>query len=202
MLKRTCTHVFKIIPINAKIREILGVPGRRRLPPFEQWMGINAHEWQRMRAPESPSCTFVYPLLGYKFNRGKAIRSADVRDLFDTRVKGKIVGYKEEVEKMDWKADYPDAALPDLYARFGLPTPPHSSCVFCPFQSSARWETTRSIEEDWATALRADEYLESVPQATRQPLFLTEDAKRLREMRPKGDGQIHFTGCDSGYCGV
>lgn len=178
MLKRTCTDVFKIRPIMHKIREIMGLKSKGKFPEFEQWMGINIHEWQRMREPQIKACTFVYPFIG---------RMATHNDH----------------KPLGWKADYPDDKLPALYARFGLPVPPHSSCVFCPFQSESRWKMVREVPSDWEMALEADSALEAVDQGSlRGRPFLVKSAMRLRDIPVTIEAENLFSGCDSGYCGV
>jgi hypothetical protein len=47
MLYRQCTHDYKVIPIQKKIRELLGIKPRHRVKKgqlVEQWIGISTDE--------------------------------------------------------------------------------------------------------------------------------------------------------------
>lgn len=203
MVRRTCTHVYKIMPIQAKIRELMGLNATGAFPPFEQWMGINVHEWTRMKQPTLAKCTFVYPFLGMKTSRGEPMYKTTPSDLFGGRPIKTKIGNREVVEPLGWKAAYPDEALPELYARFGLPQPPHSACVFCPFMDFGRWSEVRAVAEDWAVALQVDEALETVPQGLRGEAFLTRAGIRLRDMGEMPIiASLGLDTCEEGYCGV
>lgn len=92
----------------------------------------------------------------------------------------------------------------------GLPTPPKSACVFCPFQSKRAWaELKRNGGQDWQTAVQIDEAIRfvrpphdlfvhpaRVPLA--QAIVLTEDFDMVQSSLDLDDP----TGCDSGYCFV
>jgi hypothetical protein len=208
-LKRTCTHRFKIMPIQAKIRELMSLGKTGKFPPFEQWFGINVHEMERaLKMPTIAACTFVYPMLSLWSRRGNPILTKP--DLFGNGgerprdANGKVMPLRYEIAwgKMDWRATYPDEKLPALYAEFGLPTPPHSSCVFCPFQSPARWKQTRNNPTDWAMALKADEALKGQQGVLRGEAFLLRSGKRLAEMDEPTESTAFFDGCEGGYCGV
>ncbi len=66
MLGRGCTRTYKVEPKRAKIRELIGYPGRKRIPAevkVEQWFGISLDEVYRMKVPEEPWMTYRYPLV-------------------------------------------------------------------------------------------------------------------------------------------
>lgn len=71
---RQCTRGFKIRPIRAAVRTILGVGNRAHIPPgtVSQWIGISTDEADRMK----PSgCRFVvnrWPLIEIGMNRIRA----------------------------------------------------------------------------------------------------------------------------------
>jgi len=72
MLRRTCTHEFKIKPIEAKIREILGVSPGRRVPKgimVNSVQGISLDEIQRMKVSPRHWSTFTYPLVDMRMTR-------------------------------------------------------------------------------------------------------------------------------------
>jgi hypothetical protein len=51
MIRRQCTKEYKIVPIRRKVRELLGIAGRRSptSPVAEQWIGISLDEAVRMK---------------------------------------------------------------------------------------------------------------------------------------------------------
>lgn len=51
MIRRQCTGDYKIVPIRRKVRELLGIAGRRspKSPVAEQWIGISLDEALRMK---------------------------------------------------------------------------------------------------------------------------------------------------------
>jgi hypothetical protein len=66
MLRRQCTHDFKLVPIWRKVRELAGVaprsPGPRQ-PVVEQWIGISTDEAQRMKPAHFRWITNRWPLV-------------------------------------------------------------------------------------------------------------------------------------------
>ena len=72
MLRRTCTHEFKIKPIEIKIREILGVAPGRRVPKgitVNSMQGISLDEIQRMKESPRYWSVFTYPLVDMRLTR-------------------------------------------------------------------------------------------------------------------------------------
>lgn len=55
LLNRSCTQDYKLRPIRRKVRELVGLTGKRspKSPVVEQWIGISMDEVSRMK--ESPS---------------------------------------------------------------------------------------------------------------------------------------------------
>lgn len=73
-LLRKCTSIYKIAPITAKIREILGVKPRHRVKAqVEQWYGISLDEVYRMRENRTPWIRNRYPLIDAKMTRWDCI---------------------------------------------------------------------------------------------------------------------------------
>jgi len=65
-LWRQCTKEFKIEPIHAKVRELLGLKKgerARREPQIEHWFGISLDEDHRMRANDHTWVQHRYPLV-------------------------------------------------------------------------------------------------------------------------------------------
>ena len=64
--RRQCTQHYKIRPVHNKIRELLGVKARQRVPAgttVELWLGISTDEAMRMRDSRDRWLTNRYPLI-------------------------------------------------------------------------------------------------------------------------------------------
>lgn len=85
----------------------------------------------------------------------------------------------------------------------GLPTPPKSSCVFCPYHNKAAWEDMKKRGgPDWKHALKADESVrnkrnnfELFIHPARKPLMDALDDHGQMELWPDAT-------CDGGHCFV
>lgn len=76
MLRRTCTNNYKIEPIDRKIRELLGLKKRQRIPKgitIEKWFGISLDEAHRMRTPDAQYIVHRYPLIDLRMRRGDCV---------------------------------------------------------------------------------------------------------------------------------
>lgn len=72
ILKRQCTGHFKITPLQAKIREILGYAHKERLRGREKaklWLGISTDEAQRAKPSIDEWLELEYPLLELQLSR-------------------------------------------------------------------------------------------------------------------------------------
>lgn len=65
--RRTCTYEYKITPIQARIRELMG--GNLRGKCVEQVMGISLDEQQRAKRPPSKWSIHCYPLIENRITR-------------------------------------------------------------------------------------------------------------------------------------
>lgn len=126
--RRQCTSEYKLKPIKRKVRELLGYPHPKRIPPgvyAEQWIGISTDE--KHRAYEADGVTIktgdvnysfsAYPLLGMDMSRDKC------------------------------------RALLNAY---GFGKTPKSACIGCPFHTNAHWRQIRRNPDDWADAVAFD----------------------------------------------
>ena len=71
-LQRTCTHQYKIKPVEQQIRRLLGLKPRQRAPKervIEHWFGISLDEVQRMRESTFHYMTYKYPLVDARLKR-------------------------------------------------------------------------------------------------------------------------------------
>ncbi len=90
--------------------------------------------------------------------------------------------------------------------KHGLPAPPKSACVFCPFQNRNAWkELKRNGGADWQRAVEVDAAIRSV----RPPNDLFVHPARLPLEQavniPEDSGMVQpglLDECDSGYCFV
>lgn len=77
----------------------------------------------------------------------------------------------------------------------GLPVPPKSSCVFCPYHNAAAWTELKDHPEDLETAVKVDEMIRDA----RPPyaLYVHPSRKPLREAL---NLPVLEDGCPGGYC--
>jgi hypothetical protein len=72
MLRRQCTQDFKILPIERKVRELIGLQPRQhwpKTPRVVQWIGISLDEAIRRRESERAAVVNRWPLLEMKMTR-------------------------------------------------------------------------------------------------------------------------------------
>ena len=70
--RRQCTNHYKIIPVNKKVRELLGLKKGERVPKdvhVEMLMGISKDETFRMKLNPKKYITNVYPLVEKDYRR-------------------------------------------------------------------------------------------------------------------------------------
>lgn len=70
--RRQCTKEYKIEPVRKKIRELLGVGYRKRVPKgvmVEQWIGISTDEAMRMKPARDKWCINRWPLIEENMSR-------------------------------------------------------------------------------------------------------------------------------------
>ena len=76
LLRRHCTTDYKIIPINQKVRELLGLKKRQRVKKdmkVEMIMGISYDEIYRIKPNRLPYITNIYPLADMKMRRSDCL---------------------------------------------------------------------------------------------------------------------------------
>lgn len=72
ILRRSCTSTYKIEPVEAEMRRILGLKKGQRWPTshvIDLSMGISLDEAQRMRTARRPAIHHVYPLIDMRMDR-------------------------------------------------------------------------------------------------------------------------------------
>ena len=82
MIRRQCTGDYKIAPIRRKVRELLGIAGRRspKVPVAEQWIGISLDEVLRMKPSFEPWQRNRWPLVEQGMTRQDCLRWLDRHD--------------------------------------------------------------------------------------------------------------------------
>ena len=157
MLRRQCTNEYKIAQVDRAIRNHLGVKTLLG-QDIEVWKGISLDEIDRTSIPQELWKTHVYPYCGI------AVKNS---------------GH-------DWLTDFPRMRRSDIvqwYIEMGLPIPPKSACVFCPYQSEAAWYQMKTdTPENFEAACKVDEAIRnSSKKGNKQPIFLHESLTPLRD---------------------
>jgi hypothetical protein len=77
ILRRQCTSAYKVLPVRAKVRELLGVAKFKHVPrgtQVNQWLGISLDEQQRMKESGVSWQTNVFPLVEMRMRREDCVR--------------------------------------------------------------------------------------------------------------------------------
>jgi hypothetical protein len=127
MGRRQCTSEYKLKPILAAIRGLLGAPNRPGRVPggawVQQWIGISTDESHRALSIKS---------LGYARARFPLLEPSIAQGLSRT-----------------------DCAA--INTAHGFPDVPKSACIGCPFHSNAQWRAMRDhAPTEWANAVAFD----------------------------------------------
>lgn len=142
MLNRQCTQDFKILPIQRKQREILGLVPRQHWPKevaLVQWIGISTDEEQRCRPSRIAAIDHRWPLIELRMTRDACL--AWMRERWN-RVPPKsactFCPYHDKAMWHDMKANDPeswsDAVRVDHAIRNGVKNRRNGKAV-----SSAQW---------------------------------------------------------------
>ena len=161
MLRRQCIYEYKIKQVDDHIRdEIYRLPKGARSPKTNICIGIILDEAERMSITRESWKINVYPFLGLK------------------------VDYKGNVERIPWSIPMDRNSVLNWYRLKGLPIPPKSSCVFCPYQSDATWAARKQhAPDDFAGAVRVDEAIRnSTKQGINNPVFLHRSCTPLKDV--------------------
>jgi hypothetical protein len=132
MLRRACTAEYKVKPIKAKVRELLGCPHPTPVPTgafVEQWIGISSDESSRA-ARMSDDVQYMrshFPLLYLRGGTGK------------------------------WAVGWTRNDCIRYLTANGFPETPKSACIGCPYTGNARWRAMRNERpQEWADAVDFD----------------------------------------------
>lgn len=126
MGRRQCTKEYKIVPIEQKVRELLGLKKGQvgpKTPVVEQWIGISLDEVIRMKESRTRWIKMRWPLIERRMDRRACLK---------------------------W------------FEENGLPLPPKSACLGCPFHSDTQWREIRENPEEWADVVAFDKMIRKV----------------------------------------
>ncbi|MBK1439798.1 hypothetical protein JHJ32_07375 [Parapedobacter sp. ISTM3] len=180
MLRRQCTGEYKIRPVDDYIRDyVYGLPKGARRPQTSVWIGITTDEAERMSIPRERWKVNNYPFLGM------------------------TVDSHGNVGRVPWAVPQNRSNVMSWYRRKGIPIPPKSSCVFCPYQSDHTWAMRkRHAPEDFQAAVRVDQAIRnSTSQGVNNPVYLHRSCKPLAEVEFDLTQNIEWGEC-SGTCHV
>ena len=104
MTNRSCTRDYKIVPIQRKVRELVGLTRKRapKTPIVEQWIGISLDEAIRMKPNREPWIESRWPLIERRMSRHDCLRWLD-RAGYERPKKSSCIGcpYHSDAE---WRA--------------------------------------------------------------------------------------------------
>jgi hypothetical protein len=176
MLRRQCTTEYKIEQIDREIRILYGLAPRKRTPITMVYKGISLDEIDRMSVPREAWKVSVFPFIGYRVSK----KSTE-------KIEGKRMTRQDIIA---W------------YERNGLPIPPKSACVFCPYQSDASYfEMKMNEPEDFAAAVAVDEAIRRPrSQKINNPVFLHRSGVPLADIQFSAGSPDLWAGECSGVC--
>jgi hypothetical protein len=179
--KRQCTRDYKILPIRAKVRELLGMKkgqsvrnflGLKRGEPVpvlvEQWVGISTDEIERLKRSTDDWIYLRHPLIEARMDRRACVKWAEERQ----------------------------------YRRA-----PKSACTFCTYRDNAGWaHMQETAPDEFEDACQVDDGLRAAGRHKnmREEMFLHPTLKPLREVdfsKPDLAGFDFRNECE-GMCGV
>lgn len=134
MTRRQCTAEYKLKPIKAKVRQMLGYVHPTPVPRglyVEQWIGISRDEFGRAKDSGIQYLRSAWPLL-------------DMPDAADGRE-----GWTRDDCQRYLRAN-------------GWGSTPKSACIGCPFHGNAQWRRLRDEQPaEWADAVDFDHAIRS-----------------------------------------
>ena len=86
----------------------------------------------------------------------------------------------------------------------GHPTPPRSSCIFCPYRSDREWMHLRdNLPNDWLRAIQFDNAIRQGYEGMQGRAYVHPSRKPLKDVEFRADRQLNLFGNEcEGMCGV
>ena len=157
MLRRQCTHEYKILVVEDNIRKIFGIDKRQSYPEIvELYIGISLDEIKRIAKPHRKNVRYVYPFCNWVSTRKRGWREG-----FTTLTRADLI---------------------NIILEQNLPLPPKSSCIFCPFQVDYNWLKHKQNGE-WNDIIAVDNAIRnSSKKGIKQKVFLHKSCKPIDEV--------------------
>lgn len=181
--RRQCTKEYKLIPIEAEIRQMLGVEPGKRIPK-------DVH---------------ITQVFGLSFDEPK--RVVRVKDQFRNRSQWdcEFPLFDQYMTRQDCLAYLKDR-LPNIHI-------PRSACVYCPYKSDAEWQLLKETDpHGWARAVEIDKAIRDETSVCTRGMNATQYLHRscvpleLVQLQPKEESRqkrIPWSDMDcEGMCGV
>lgn len=158
MLNRQCTHDFKLLPIQRKLRELIGLKPRQhapKVPAVIMWIGISLDEAMRMRPSRKPYVVHRHPLIEMRMRRSGCLRWCEGHDY--PRPPKSACTFCPYHDNAQWRAlrdsdpeSFADAIRVDEAIRPGMPGPkrPRTEQWFVHSQLVPLTEVDLSTAED------------------------------------------------------
>jgi hypothetical protein len=201
--KRQCTREFKIAPQVAHIRGLLGlIPGRAA--PHVRADGTLSGSRRPWAGPVQTNAkrTRTYPVL---VEQWFGISLDEVGRMKDTR--HPYIAHRYPLIDLGWTRD--DCLA--WWDRAGLPRPPKSACIGCPFRRNREWQRMKDeAPSDFADAVAFDHAIRAGQRGLRGQAFVHDSRLPLDEVDFAsggwtGQGRLFDTDfadeCE-GMCGV
>ena len=180
MLRRQCTREYKVSVVARAIRQEIGLrPRQRSKSPVTVWLGISLDEIRRIKPSRIGWLRNAWPLVGMFQGENRAIHSD---------ANPRTIRRSDCVEYL--KAH-------------GIPVPPKSACIGCPYRSDRGWAYQKKHRPDeFAAACAFDGAIRNTRVAVRNPVYLHRSLVPLREANFGVDHPDMFDDECEGYCGL
>ena len=185
--RRQCTGEYKVEPIAAKQRELMGYGPNVRIPrgSIEVMIGISTDEAVRMKPARYVWQENLYPLIDARMSRDDCYTWLERRG-------------------------YPVVRPEDADPAAGIqPWPPSSSCLGCPYHDNRKWRLIRDTPGDeWQDTVATDHAIRKggTLNGMRDQQFMHRslvplDEADLSTNEERGQGDLFGNECE-GMCGV
>jgi hypothetical protein len=180
MLRRQCTREYKIQVVARTIRQELGLQPRQRVKvPVTVWLGISLDEVTRIKPSRIGWLRNAWPLVGMYEGEKRAVHSDPAP---------RAIRRSDCVEYLRAK---------------GIPVPPKSACIGCPYRSDRGWAYMKKHRADeFSAACSFDNNVRRVRPGVRSPVYLHRSLTPLETVNFGEDHPDMFDDECEGYCGL
>jgi len=184
MLWRECSSEYKIKPIVAAVRYILGYEKGQRIPPgvrIHQWLGISFDERHRIKDSKKHYIKNVFPL----------------------------VDVDQDYKRLGWGRVLSRSGCIEWLENNRYQQPPKSSCIGCPYHSDRYWsEMKEKTPQEFADAVEVDHHIRNTIPGVAGKSYMHSSFSPLEQVdftTEVNDGQLTAFGLDGecdGVCGT